>query len=732
MAWEKCVDNIKQTLDPNAKEIKEVDWADIKKNQMDALRGDTFSQGVPFTLVCPDRHCTDYADFSIQAHRVCNCLDIFGHRIPNCEPKDALFPYKANVCLNVDNPGDYSGKASMVCTDQGKSYFPLSCYCCCSCFAYGTKISVPLGTRKIQDFRIGDQAMAGSLGLGRVPAVGPLEMKWEPALVSFSGGTGPDSHEAVMVYIQHGKSGMIIVTPDHLFLMPDGRFKRGDRLVPGKDFLVGEDGSPVPIHEVSLGEYEGGVHHIALDLEFTGSPDGHLLLSDGVVSGDFNLQIHAADLKEKGYFVGDHDALPKIGSPRYEEENNGHLIRGEYPAVYAALRNDNQPQGLEKNQGRQLRAQRRFYLHGERVSPLPQMRAAYLSREQATALMDLGDMRDFADLGKGNSTVNYLLKLFGGFYRNIVFYYDTGRLEPNAYAFRQNGRDTIVLTGGLMRVKGLAIHGLSLILSHLIVRLQASQPVDDLGFTSAAMADYYSIQPMQTVDFGDQNITAFQKGMEELKAAVFQIIAQRADKYVGDPYEPDTKTRLAALKTGFDMVYPPAGIGGPQMEALALLKGEARPPILSPAGFETPEIDEDRAGRIWNKLKEHGVLTGEGSLLMQVGCQTDLSFLFAEEDLLPACERFFTEQVRSILMRAPATIQLVFNMPVSQQSGSVAVSYVLTPESKVLSAEVQEEKVTLYACIQRETLYKVRVARYVMAADGSTLDTQAAEAEFQL
>ena len=60
---------------------------------------------------------------------------------------------------------------------------------------------------------------------------------------------------------------------------------------------------PVPIRVISIGEYQGGIHHIAAEREFKGELDGHLLISAGVISGDYLLEIHAEELKKKGDII---------------------------------------------------------------------------------------------------------------------------------------------------------------------------------------------------------------------------------------------------------------------------------------------------------------------------------------------------------------------------------------------------------------------------------------------
>ncbi|ABO49535.1 Hedgehog/intein hint domain protein [Desulforamulus reducens MI-1] len=704
MGWENCVANIRTTLDRNAKEVNEVNWSAIDQ---DALDNDTFRNGSPFSLICPSRHCTDFADISPQAHRICRCEDMNGNPIPNCEPKDYLYPYPSQVCLNIDNPSDYSGKRSRACTRQGDSYYQLTCHCCCSCFAYGTKIGTPNGHKKIEKFAVGDLVLAA----GIETSAGGIKLNWSPLKVSFSSGTGPDSHQPAMVYIRHGDTGSIIVTPDHLFLMPNGKLKRADRLVPGKDQLVSYEGRPVPVHEVSIGEYEGGVHHIATQKNFTGDLDGHLLLSEGVVSGDFNLQIHATELKEK-YFIVDHDSYPQIGTKEYIEQNN-ELVQGSYLNFQVAGLNESNtaPQPLK------------YFVHGQKVSYIPETAAKYLSSLQEIDVNDNAEKRSFSEMNMGNAAVNYVLKLFRGFYSNIIFHHDIARLEPNAYAFNQYGKDIVVLSGGLSRIKNLQMEGLAVILSHMVTRLQKSDPLDYNGYTSVAMADYYSPSVLQTVLFDKLYADVLKEGVKQIEDNIFSNIDKKHAAFEEDPYTPTWETRLDSLDAGYAMDFPPEEIGGPVFQGLKLQGAEAFSAVLTQDSFIAGDIDSAVSRQVFEMLKKNKVLDEQGVLSSKFSIDTDLDFLFKEKP--KNLKRYLTEGVRYMLMHEHAKIRLTFNLPMSAARVSAVSNYELEPETSIFHAEVDEKDASvlwLAAPLQRDKEYTLTVSNYFTSQDGSTLD----------
>ena len=108
-----------------------------------------------------------------------------------------------------------------------------------------------------------------------------------------------------MVYVQYGDGQRFVVTPDHLFLMPDGKLKRAERLVPGRDQFVLAKGGTTPIVSLAIGAYQGGVHNIAAtDTSVDGRLEGHLLDANGIVSGDYALQLGTSRLGLRGVAKG--------------------------------------------------------------------------------------------------------------------------------------------------------------------------------------------------------------------------------------------------------------------------------------------------------------------------------------------------------------------------------------------------------------------------------------------
>lgn len=150
--------------------------------------------------------------------------------------------------------------------------------------AHGTPTATPSGQKEIQKLAIGDLILAGS------PA-GNSGLSWKTATIRFSSGTGGGSQEPVMAFIRYGEN-RLICTIGHPFLLADGTIKTARQLIPGVDRLMSAEGDPVEISNTAAGSFRGGVHAVATDIVYSGSLDQHLLVTAGVVTGDYCLEIY--------------------------------------------------------------------------------------------------------------------------------------------------------------------------------------------------------------------------------------------------------------------------------------------------------------------------------------------------------------------------------------------------------------------------------------------------------
>lgn len=336
------------------------------------------------------------------------------------------------------------------------------CNCKCSCLAWGTEILIPDDKVKvIQDFVTGDPVMA----------CGP-DLKWEQKTVLFSDGTTAYSRQPMMLHVVYGKENQeLVVTMDHLFLVPGGKLKRADKLIAGQDFLISPEGEKVEIHSIAVGMYQGGVHHIATSTGKPESLDGHLLDSQGVVSADYAVQVYYqhGELDADKFFVPNHEKIPQA------EDQEGKI-----PSTAWKL----------KCTGKGKTATG-FIPKSELMVNIPDHARKFFTGAQAR---ELGKNAPLFPKGysENQQAVEYLFGLFRAFYPQITFLPDFYKNDFNAYSWKEEGKMFVVVGGGLIRVKSLELAGLALIIAHETGHLLADP--DQEGEVCEGNADYYAVQ----------------------------------------------------------------------------------------------------------------------------------------------------------------------------------------------------------------------------------------------
>lgn len=490
---------------------------------------------------CPDPHCLDIWEGGVY-HSVCG--------------SDAQYywPVQTIGCFNSGTnawqffpPKQVAGECGKLIA-QDPNWGFATCYCCCSCFANGTAIATPNGEVAIATLVAGDEVLAGSMHGGAV--------QFAPATVQFSQGTGSGGKQPAMVYIVYGPDNRAMVaTPDQPFLLADGRFVTGSRLVPGQQ-LLGTDGTPRQVTTVSLGSYTGGVHHIATSNAWEGTTDGHLISAGGVVVGDFVLQLHFPEVPQS-LKVDDHDTLPLIGSERYTRVHSH---------VFAA--NEGLTFGSTDAIGVVTHDQFRTYAT---QTNLPPGAVSFLTPDQAEEILDLGTQRPVSD-HTGYALATAAINLLSGFHRDIVFDIEWNMVEPNVYAFHQYGQQFVVLSGGLIRTPGMFYEGLTMALAHGVARLMAEAPTGGSpAMSCTGQADFLAFGVIsQRVWFGNAWAGQVMAAYKQLSGLLGQVKKNAAGNVNDVCGEPGIACRLEAISSGLAGGSLPACAGGPAAAAITL------------------------------------------------------------------------------------------------------------------------------------------------------------------
>jgi hypothetical protein len=386
-------------------------------------------------VLCPQNHCEGF-QYTSAFHRVCNCVDWQGNPIQNCLPKDNLYPVQTGDCYNPQTE-TWELVNSKKCTEMGPPWYFRTCYCCCSCLAAETPVADPGGFKALEDYAIGDEVLAA--------ARSGDSWSWESKTVAFSSGspattsTGPRDGN-ITVCVEYGDGKWLIATPNQLFALPDGNLKRADQLAPSHDQLAGADGGAVPITRVSTGYYKGGIHHISTSMvpydEFDGSIDGHLINANGIVCGDYLLQMFQDTKKMKPHIES---SAPSIGTYAYSQA---------YPDLFVKPYVVGESDEVVGNEA----SIPDFVFHGEPATDVPEGAASLFSRRQAAILLDPNiPKRGFSD--KTNvQQFEWFAAVYQAFSPDVKITLDWENTSPNVYAWENEGGKNVLVGGELLRM----------------------------------------------------------------------------------------------------------------------------------------------------------------------------------------------------------------------------------------------------------------------------------------
>ncbi|HKF58515.1 MAG TPA: hypothetical protein VKJ45_23950 [Blastocatellia bacterium] len=430
----------------------------------------------PEALKCATAHCTSFAG-TIDEVAWCKCIRFDGKPISGCQPKDNTVPIKTGVCYNkaTREQRNISDDACQELRDKDRNWSWRDCYCCCSCFAWFTKILIPDNQVKfVQTIEPRDKVMAGSIEISG----GKIHVNWQEASVGFSDGTSPGA-ASQMIAIQYGAEGEIIATTDQLFLLPDGKLKAANRLTP-LDQLVGEDGNPIDIESIRVIKYTGGIHHIGLgeDPPVPVPINRHLISAEGLICGDFWLQVTYASSETTNTVVlaSNHATLPIIGSSEYATQ------KGFSANLFSATRTGVTPRAIRNPfcEEQELK---------EGTSLLASARQ-YLTTEQAD---DIDENAEFYPISVQANVPDYTVtrNIFACAYPDVNLYLEWTDEYPNLYAFEAFGQKTVYISGRLLRAKGIYKEGIAMMLAFGVALFYSGDEKDEEIKACTGLADYF-------------------------------------------------------------------------------------------------------------------------------------------------------------------------------------------------------------------------------------------------
>ncbi|HTS27741.1 MAG TPA: hypothetical protein VMH81_17825 [Bryobacteraceae bacterium] len=504
-------------------------------------------------------HCDDVTGLDPGYHQTCFTAGIF------------YFPIICLVCRNTKTNQYVYFPSATFFTDCGNlhakdpAWQAAQCYCCCSCLASDTLIAVPSGEVPIDSIQRGEEVLAASL------SAGGSRITWSTAKVRFSMGTSREGFQPMMVYIVFGEGAgrELICNTDQPFLLADGKFTTGGKLRPGQQ-LVDRDGKPLPVQLVSIGQYDGGVHHIATDEPWTGSPNGHLLLAAGAVAGDFALQSGFSDLpaelKEPNY-----DQLPLIGTADFDATAHAqHMTRAD--AVFEFVPSGKAAPGtlIRPTTSGVFRTYRK-------VRDTPPGAQMFLTRDQADDIMTKGVQAPLSN-PIPLTLFNTVKAQLSGFFPDIHFYYDAIDVSPNLYAFEAYGQKIVQVNGGLARMQGFNYEGLFTAMAHGVGCFNAGVPKNAAGYSAVGQADAYAFGAAARLNWvGDPFLTYVLEAMAQWKALFALVKPEHAHGNPKDPLnDPGLACRIKAIESATAGGGLPECAGGDPLPRISLERAVAR------------------------------------------------------------------------------------------------------------------------------------------------------------
>lgn len=448
-----------------------------------------------------------------------------------------------------------------------------SCGCCCACMAHGTMIRLPEGgMERIETVAKGEQVLSGSFDPGGA-------LVWAPAPVTFSNGTGGgDSHFTVHLSFGHqdGPTGEFVCSPDQPVVLFDGKLVQASQLHV-RDRLMSADGTAVAVRSVAIGEYRGGFHHLGVGR--SADPEGgHLLQAAGLVVGDYYLQLRPKLMADR--WTRDAAERPHIWDPAYARAHGAEKHQASFVFGTSGC-------GGEAVAGQEGT----FTVYSDTNDHLQDDVAKFLTPKQADDVLRNGKQTSI-----GNPIPKFMVetvfKHLRGFYPDVDLYLDWNRIEPNVYALRRFGRNTVVVTGGLARSGVLRFEGMVMAVAHGANRFSGAEPLDSRGFTVTGRADYDAFQGISRTFWWDDAWLPAVSAAQEQFDALFDLVSEENAK--GNPAagfdEPSLACRRSCIAYSSILGFPECA-GGPPLTRIALEDAAATADVLTLAVNLTPDPD---------------------------------------------------------------------------------------------------------------------------------------------
>lgn len=443
-------------------------------------------------------------------------------------------PQKKNIDSACHDLGKEAGKWIMY--QNGGT----TCYCICSCMGEGTLVTTGNGSQiKVEDMVEGQTTV---LAAGK-----DLRFSAQVAESVVSTSSGETKNTVYLKYEMNGKTVERVVTMDHPFLLSNKTLV-GAGALQLNDELLDQNGNRVSIKEIKWGSYIGKFWEFAVSMN---KPDSnytnHLVVTEGVVTGDFAISVY------ENYPVSSEETSlkgspnrPFVGSAEWKELNR----KDPGDAQFGAIQFEH---GI-------------FVPANSHEVEIPEHASAFLPENQAILLEEFAPKEPVSNPNLLDMCEYLIEFVFEPHYPDIKFLFNWYDDRVNSYSWIDgiSGEQIIYLSGGLARIEGFHIEGVTMALAHEVGHIMGKPKLEN-GLTCEGQADWFAgAVVMRAVWFGEEYFVKTKKAIQQLRT-LYSYIDEHDEEEAGAPEEdiygqpyPSNACRLNTYKTAMSSPVAPA------------------------------------------------------------------------------------------------------------------------------------------------------------------------------
>ena len=341
-----------------------------------------------------------------------------------------------------------------------------------------------------------------------------------------------------------------VVTMDHPFLLRDKTLV-GAGVLQLDDELLDQHGNPVSITGLRWGRYVGRFWEFATSIaEPDPQLDGHLVITEGVVTGDYAVTVFV------NYPVSKEE-MKSPPSSRASPGRHGAMAGTQQRPAGRARRRRRRDGPGRVHPGRGLQA-----VDTRPCERLPARTAGGYAQAARAPRADL------QPISSRNVRISDRARVFEPAYPDINFLFNWYDEQTNAASWVDgiSGNSYVYLSGGMARIKGFDIEGVTLAIAQEVGHL-IGRPRLENGVTCEGQADWFAGSVvLRTVWFGEAYFANMEKAIAQFEL-LYRYMRKKGDPDeevegpemddTGQPY-PSNACRIETYRTAMTSPTPPA------------------------------------------------------------------------------------------------------------------------------------------------------------------------------